>query len=81
MVVVMPRSLLGVVANGHPLARGRATAERFAAARHGGRTGLRVFALPLPAVPLRLAWHPRQQADPAHRWLRETLLAMMKDRA
>lgn len=133
------RSLLGVVADGHPLARGRATAERFAAARHvevatlpgeelavdaalaarglrrhvalvvpsafaallacarsdlvacapertaramGGALGLRVFALPLPlpAVPLRLAWHPRQQADPAHRWLRETLLATMKER-
>lgn len=134
------RSLLGVVADGHPLARGRATAERFAAARHvevatlpgeelavdaalaarglrrhvalvvpsafaallacarsdlvacapertaramGGALGLRVFVLPLllPAVPLRLAWHPRQQADPAHRWLRETLLAMMKERS
>jgi len=49
----------------------------------GRALGLRVFALPLPlpAVPLRLVWHPRQQADPAHLWLRETLLAMMKERS
>ena len=125
------RNLLGVSAVDHPLARGRVTLERFAAARHvevaappgeqlavdaalaahglqrhialvvpsafaallacapertaramGSALGLRVFTLPLdlPAVPLRLAWHPRQDADPAHRWLRKTLLAVMKER-
>ncbi len=133
------RNLLGVVAAGHALARGRVTAQRLAAARHvevatlpgeelavdaalaarglrrhvalvvpsavaalltcarldlvacvpertaramGAALGLHVFALPLPlpAVPLRLAWHPRQDADPAHRWLRETLLAVMEER-
>lgn len=133
------RNLLGVTAASHPLARGRVTVERFAAARHvevatlpgeelavdaalaarglrrhvalvvpsfiaallvcarldlvacapertaramGGALGLHVFALPLPlpTVPLRLAWHPRQDADPAHRWLRNTLLAVMMER-
>jgi DNA-binding transcriptional LysR family regulator len=134
------RNLLGVAAAGHPLVRGRVTAERFAAARHvevatlpgeelavdtalaarglrrhvalvvpsafaallacarsdlvacapertaramGGALGLRVFTLPLPlpAAPLRLAWHPRQDADSAHRWLRATLLAVMEGRS
>ncbi len=134
------RKLLGVAAAGHPLARGRVTAQRFAAARHvevavlpgeepavdaalaalglhrhialvvpsafaalltcarsdlvacapertartmGSALGLCVFTLPLalPDAPLRLAWHPRQQADPAHRWLRNALLALMEERS
>ena len=42
--------------------------------RHTGnlRTGMHSFRLPLP-VPeftVSLLWHPRLQADPAHRWLR-----------
>jgi len=34
---------------------------------------LQLFALPMavPALPLRMAWHPRHAADPAHRWLRD----------
>ncbi|MEV7418686.1 LysR family transcriptional regulator [Streptomyces sp. NPDC089919] len=34
--------------------------------------GLVCFEVPLPLPPLRfgLAWHPRHDADPAHRWLR-----------
>ena len=134
------RSLLGVVALDHPLARGRMTMRRFAAARHvdvlshpgeasavdaalsarglqrhvalvvpsafaaliacsrsdlvacapertaqamSGPLGLHLFKLPLdlPASPLRLAWHPRQHHDPAHGWLRETLLAAMRERS
>lgn len=49
----------------------------------GTALGLCVFSLPLalPTVPLRLAWHRRQQTDPAHRWLRETLLALMEERS
>ena len=45
-----------------------------------GSLGLRLFTLPLqlPTVPLRLAWHPRQHADPAHRWLREALLEALR---
>lgn len=131
------RNLLGLVAADHPMAQGRVTARRFAAARHvevlthpgeasavdvelaahglqrntvlvvpsvfaalivcarsdlvacapertaramGASLGLHMFKLPLklPASPLRLAWHPRQHGDPAHRWLRETLLAALR---
>ncbi len=37
------------------------------------RAGLRGFALPvsLPDFSVSLLWHPRQDADPAHRWLRD----------
>ena len=46
--------------------------------RHTGvlRTGMHTFALPFqtPAIPVSLLWHPRLQADPAHRWLRELVL-------
>lgn len=42
--------------------------------RHTGnlRTGLHRFPLPLalPAITVSLLWHPRQDADAAHRWLR-----------
>jgi DNA-binding transcriptional LysR family regulator len=43
--------------------------------RHTGnlRAGLHSFPLPLalPEFTVSLLWHPRQDADPAHRWLRE----------
>jgi len=42
--------------------------------RHTGilRAGMHSFALPFPAleVTVSLLWHPRLDADPAHRWLR-----------
>ncbi len=42
--------------------------------RHTGnlRTGMHSFALPVatPEFTVSLLWHPRMQADPAHRWLR-----------
>lgn len=46
----------------------------------GAALGLYLFPLPLrlPATSLRLAWHPRLHADPAHRWLRDTLLTALK---
>lgn len=39
--------------------------------------GLRTFAIPLDLAPLDLgmAWHPRNSADPGHRWFREHLAA------
>ncbi len=118
---------VGVVRTGHPLARGKVTAARYAAGRHIGvsrrgqdhgpidaaltllglerevvavvggfsaalalaraseliasvperhtgnlRTGMHSFALPVavPAITVSLLWHPRADADPAHRWLR-----------
>jgi DNA-binding transcriptional LysR family regulator len=43
--------------------------------RHTGilRTGLHSFPLPIatPEFTISLLWHPRLDADPAHRWLRE----------
>ncbi len=43
--------------------------------RHTGnlRDGMHSFALPVavPEFTVSLLWHPRLQADPAHRWLRE----------
>jgi DNA-binding transcriptional LysR family regulator len=46
--------------------------------RHSGnlRAGLFSFALPLavPEFTVSMLWHPRMDADPAHRWLRGLLL-------
>lgn len=121
---------LGVVRAGHPLARGKLTAARYAAGRHvvfsrrgdahgpidrtlaalgltravativGGfatalalarssdliasvparhtatlRDGMFSFALPFaaPQITVSMLWHPRLDADPAHRWLRGCL--------
>lgn len=43
------------------------------------RLGLAVFDLPVetPPLPYGMAWHPRNDADPAHIWLRETLRELM----
>ncbi|HEY5958348.1 MAG TPA: LysR family transcriptional regulator [Polyangiaceae bacterium] len=40
------------------------------------RAGMHCFALPVPALEftLSLLWHPRLDADPAHRWLRGVVL-------
>lgn len=119
--------LVGVVRAKHPLAKGKVTAARYAAAQHvtvsrpslergpiddalqalglaresvivvGGfgsalalargsdlvatvperhtgslRAGMHSFALPVPTPKLTVSmiWHPRLDADPAHRWLR-----------
>jgi DNA-binding transcriptional LysR family regulator len=47
--------------------------------RHTGhlRDGLHTFELPMPAPELTvsLLWHPRLDADPAHRWLRASVRA------
>jgi DNA-binding transcriptional LysR family regulator len=41
-------------------------------------TGLVGFDLPVHTPPIAISaiWHPRMDADPAHRWLRETLMAV-----
>ena len=43
--------------------------------------GLQVFALPVtvPSEAMRMAWHPRQSADPAHRWLRERMRQVLDE--
>lgn len=123
---------VGIVRDGHALARGAVTAARFAAGRHvlvsrrgldrgivdealqaqgltrevaaivGGfsaaialvratdliaavperhtaalRAGLHEFDLPvaIPEITVSLLWHPRLDADPAHRWLRTLVRA------
>ncbi|WP_433673125.1 LysR family transcriptional regulator [Nocardia sp. CA-136227] len=45
------------------------------AAHYGDTLGLRWFDIPapLPEVDIRLRWHARLDADPAQRWLRDTL--------
>lgn len=43
--------------------------------------GLTVFELPfeVQSTPMRMAWHPRYQADPAHRWLRDCIQEQLND--
>jgi DNA-binding transcriptional LysR family regulator len=48
--------------------------QRFAE-QHGHALGLHWFPIPsaLPKVDVRLLWHARLDADPAQRWLRNTI--------
>ena len=48
-----------------------------------GRAGLHSFDLPVKtdALAVSLAWHPRFDANPAHRWLRTALRAACSSRA
>lgn len=52
--------------------------------RHTGnlRAGLHSFRLPVatPEFTLSLLWHPRMDADPAHRWLRECVRTVCAER-
>lgn len=43
--------------------------------------GLTVFELPfaVQSEPMRMAWHPRHQSDPAHRWLRDCIQGQLDD--
>ncbi|HYE71032.1 MAG TPA: LysR family transcriptional regulator [Aquabacterium sp.] len=47
------------------------------------RAGLHSFALPFatPELTVSLLWHPRRDADPAHRWLRGRVRALCADAA
>ena len=47
------------------------------------RTGMHCFALPVAIAPITVSlfWHPRADADPAHRWLRECVLDICADDA
>ncbi|WP_445681329.1 LysR family transcriptional regulator [Radicibacter daui] len=53
------------------------------ATSEGAVTGLASFEppLPLPGFNICAIWHPRLEADPAHRWLRETLVAVCRKAA
>jgi DNA-binding transcriptional LysR family regulator len=68
---------IGVVVGGFASALALARSTDLVASvpeRHTGglRAGMRVFALPFaaPEVTVSMLWHPRLDADPAHRWLR-----------
>jgi DNA-binding transcriptional LysR family regulator len=45
--------------------------------RHTGvlRDGMHTFALPfpMPEMTVSLLWHPRMDAEPGHRWLRQLI--------
>ena len=45
--------------------------------------GLVTFELPVrtPEIVISAMWHPRMDADPAHRWLRNTVMALCRARA
>lgn len=51
--------------------------------RHTGslRAGMHSFALPVstPGIPVSMLWHPRMDADAAHRWLRDCVRGVCKD--
>jgi DNA-binding transcriptional LysR family regulator len=53
--------------------------------RHTGvlYAGMHAFALPLPVAPFTVSmlWHPRLNADPAHRWLRGCVRSTCAERA
>jgi DNA-binding transcriptional LysR family regulator len=62
LVALIPRSCLGSTrSNTHPIVH-----------------GLVAFDLPVPTpeIVVSAMWHPRMDADPAHRWLRKTILAV-----
>jgi DNA-binding transcriptional LysR family regulator len=47
----------------------------------GAVRGVQGFALPVPTPEIAVSaiWHPRMDADPAHRWLRNTVIAVCKN--
>jgi DNA-binding transcriptional LysR family regulator len=53
--------------------------------RHSGNLRAGMFSFPLPVPPpeitISLLWHPRMDADPAHRWLRGVMQAVCGDMA
>ncbi len=68
---------IGMIVGGFASALAMARSTDFVASvpeRHTGslRAGMRVFALPfaVPEITVSMLWHPRLDADPAHRWLR-----------
>jgi DNA-binding transcriptional LysR family regulator len=55
----------------------------FMATLHGAQSApAHAFDLPVPvdAFSISLMWHPRHEADPAHRWLRELIVAACRAR-
>lgn len=65
LVAVVPRSCLG----------------NALVADHAAGLGLESFELPVrtPEFAISAIWHPRLDADPGHRWLRDTVMAVGRD--
>jgi DNA-binding transcriptional LysR family regulator len=64
LIALVPRSCLGsALTSADPLAQ-----------------GLAGFDLPVrtPEIAISAMWHPRMDADPAHRWLRDTVMAVSR---
>ena len=64
LVALVPRSCLGI-----SLANDQAATA-----------GLQIFELPVrtPEIVISAMWHPRVDADPAHRWLRDTVVSVCR---
>ena len=47
---------------------------------HAATSGLESFQLPVPTPEFKISamWHPRVDADPAHRWLRDTVMSVCR---
>ena len=50
------------------------------ASDHAATSGLESFELPVstPEIMISAMWHPRMDADPAHRWLRDTVMSVCR---
>ena len=61
----------------------RSVLDGAVAAEGGSAAGLRGFWLPVPTPEITVAamWHPRMDADPAHRWFRTTVISACQGRA
>jgi DNA-binding transcriptional LysR family regulator len=74
---------IAVIVGGFAAAVGLARASDFIASvpeKHTGSLRARMFTFPLPValpdITVSLLWHPRLEADPAHRWLRSCVRAV-----
>ena len=81
-----PRAVIVTVVGGFATAISLARSSDLVATvpeRHtrGLRDGLISFALPVsvPEFSVSLLWHPRMEADPAHRWLRARVREVCAD--
>ena len=77
-------TIVGGFATALALARGSALVatvpERHTASLRAGMHGF-PLPFPLPAVTVSMLWHPRLDADPAHRWLRGCVRAACAEQA
>jgi DNA-binding transcriptional LysR family regulator len=74
---------IAVIVGGFAAAVGLARASDLIASvpeKHTGSLRARMFTFPLPValpdITVSLLWHPRLEADPAHRWLRTCVRAV-----